>query len=98
MLHKQHQKSLAFTVKKMIDMINYLDNEVSVSFWVKQSLEHLVKIYTMLENVDLNALLQDNDGEYIYKEYSSFLNEINSLLLEFSEEFTKNYFSHFYEY
>ncbi|WP_428738068.1 circularly permuted type 2 ATP-grasp protein [Sulfurimonas sp.] len=97
LFQKNYPKSLLSIIRSIINLLESIAQEENIKSRIDGSEKYMYEIYTKLQSVKQETLLVGCDDEYIYCELDSFLSEITSSLIKFSDEFTKNYFSHYYE-
>lgn len=94
---KNYPKSLFSIVKNMIKLLDIIYDEQNIKSNLDGSQKYIYDIYIKLKTKNTKVLLDESSQEYFYAEFDTFLNEIAALFIQFSNEFTKNYFSHYYE-
>ncbi len=94
---KSYAKSLVGIIDALKRFTRKLRDKDTMQARFYSSSRYLEKIHKRIEKIEVKKLIAECEGSYIYCELDSFLTDIASLLNEFSNEFTKNYFSHYYE-
>lgn len=97
MFEENYPKSLISLVKNLLKEVKSIHGEESIRTDFDGSDKTIIKLLEILNNVDIKTLLILPENEFIYEDFDNLLNDITSLLIQFSNEFTKNYFSHYYE-
>lgn len=94
---KSYAKSLAGMLGSLIRFTESLRAKDKMPYRFYSSTAYLQKLQEKMNHTEIKKLIQPSEGGYIYGDLDRFLNDMASLLNEFSHEFTKNYFSHYYE-
>ena len=96
-LQKNYSKSLASLMKALNRQTQSLIEMDRMQMRFYSSSSYIQKILTLIDETKVKDLINECNGSYVYCELDNFLDEVASLLSEFSHEFTKNYFTHYYE-
>lgn len=97
LLRSDSPKSLISIVKSIIDMLEFIYQSNLIKSHFDGSEQYIYDLYSRLKSLKLEKLLQSCDDTFIYCELEKFLSDVTQMLTKFSNEFTKNYFSHYYE-
>ncbi len=94
---KNYPKSLFNIIKNLKELMETLQEDEILKPSSKIVQESIDNIYEKLQSIDKEILIQKNNDQYVYPKLDSFLNDISTLLIQFSNEFIKNLFAHYYE-
>jgi uncharacterized circularly permuted ATP-grasp superfamily protein/uncharacterized alpha-E superfamily protein len=94
---QNYPKSLRSILNQIAFHLDEIQNEQNIRSHFDNSHQHLKTIFDLFKNCDVDNLLSINEESYVYENLDKLLNEITTALIEFSNEFSKNYFSHYYE-
>lgn len=97
LFQKNYEKSLAGLVKALSRQTQTLIKMDKMHLRYYSSSGTLQKIQTLIDQTNVEQLLKPCEDTHVYCNLDAFLDHAASLLNEFSNEFTKNYFSHYYE-
>lgn len=97
LLRNDSPKSLISIVKSLMDMLDFIYQSTLIKSHFDGSEQYIYDVYSKLKSLKLETLLQSCDDTFIYCELEKFLSGVTQMLTQFSNEFTKNYFSHYYE-
>jgi uncharacterized alpha-E superfamily protein len=95
--NKNYSKSLASLMKALNRQAQSLIEMDRMQMRFYSSSSYIQKILELIEETKAKDLISECEESYVYCKLDSFLDDIASLLSEFSHEFTKNYFTHYYE-
>ena len=94
---KNYSKSLASLMTALNRQTQSLIQMDKMQMRFYSSSNYIQKILALIDETEVQDLINECDGSYVYCELDTFLDKLASLLNEFSHEFTKNYFTHYYE-
>lgn len=93
-LNKQFPKSLSYITEELLQELKLLPkSKDELTSYEKP----IAKANKLLKSLNINEIMQINDGEAIYFEFDKILSQLSELYIECSNEFSKTYFSHYDE-
>ncbi|MBN2782112.1 MAG: alpha-E domain-containing protein, partial [Campylobacterales bacterium] len=94
---KNYPKSLFSIISNLVSLVESLIDDKEIKKDFDGSMEYISKLEDNLNSTDAKKLLVYDEEMFMMNEFDKFLEDATSLLIEFSNEFTKNFFSHYYE-
>jgi uncharacterized alpha-E superfamily protein len=93
-LNKQFPKSLSYITEELLQELRLLPkSKDELTSYEKP----MAEANELLTSINIESIMQINEGEVIYFEFDKILSQLSQLYIECSNEFSKTYFSHYDE-